>query len=104
MRIDIYHHFDDAATVLKKLLIKGEQIMATQAVIQAKLAEIVAVVRDTKGKVASLNALMDGMRAQITQLLEGNIPDAVMTDVQTVFDEAQAVSADAQAAIDENPV
>jgi len=91
---------------VSQLLIEGEKQMAATAEVMARIGDVLTKVADTRGKVESLNVLMDGMRAKIDALIQANgqVPEEVVAGIEAVFNDASAASAEAQAAIDENPV
>lgn len=78
---------------LKHLGMELGKIMATQAELKAKLDQTLVVVEGEAVGIASINALLAGLRQQVVDALAGNVPDAVMEEVNQVFNTATANAA-----------
>jgi hypothetical protein len=106
MKIDVYHHhhglglleaFDRMLRALLTLDGKVTRLMAT-------IDEVLAEITSQTSKIEGIDALLDGLRAQVQELLDqqGNIPPALQEKIDAVFDTAKANTAAIDAAIAEN--
>lgn len=82
---------------------QGEKLMALIDDVQAALDSTLVEVTKQTTDIASINSLMDGMRAQIAELLaQGGVSQALADKVLSVLDVAKKNSADIAEALAEN--
>lgn len=118
LRIDFHQHpdyeaeaqseiimaaIDQLTQIIQTLVKKETHEMADINVIKQKIAETLVEVTAQGTKVDSIDALMDGMRQQIADLLAAQgASDEILATVSQVFDEAKKVSTKIDVAIAEN--
>ena len=90
---------------VNKIIVKENQQMVTAAEIKARIAETLQKVAACGTRIDSIDALMDGYRQQIIDLMAAaGASEEIMEGVNLVFAEAMSVTAKADAAINENTV
>lgn len=89
MRIDIYHHFDDAVTEtdrkLNQILAIVQGLGRQESIIMATLDQVLADVQAESTVVNSLASLTAGIKAQLDAALAGALTPEVQTKVDAIF-------------------
>lgn len=73
--------------------------MATIQELKDRLAATLAVVTAETSRITSVEALLDGLRQQVGDLLEGAVPADVVAQVEEIFNVAQNNSAEIDRAL-----
>lgn len=99
MRLDVYHHFPEAASVPPWAAAISDKLMAIinalhalhegETTIMATLDEVLAKVTEANTKEDSIIALVSGLKQQLADALAGvTLPPAVQAKVDAIFDQA----------------
>lgn len=104
LRVDVYVHYPDghadhrldlALNLLQNLLARQEKMMAN-------LDEVLALVTAESTALDSVIALIDGLQAQLNEILAGNLPAPIQAKVDAVFAAATTNAAKIVDALDTN--
>lgn len=89
MRIDIYHHFDDAVTEadrkLNQILAIVQGLERQESIVMATLDQVLVDVKAESTVVDSLSSLTAGIKAQLDVALAGALTPEVQAKVDAIF-------------------
>lgn len=85
---------------LERLHAQNASVIANQESQMATIKELVASVREVKGKADSIGMLITQLREQVLGLTQGNLPPDVQAQVDQAFADAEAAKKELSDAVD----